>query len=79
MNVLLTGASGFVGSNIAKVLTDRHGDAVIDTRTDMTDADAVATHMRSAVSTSERLGTPLLSVAEILEAFRIERSTGALA
>jgi len=48
MKVLLTGASGFVGSNIAKVLTDRHGDEVIDTRTDMTDARAVAAHVRQA-------------------------------
>lgn len=46
MKVLLTGASGFVGSNIAKVLSDRHGDVVIDTRTDMTDASAVAAHVQ---------------------------------
>lgn len=48
MKLLLTGASGFVGSNIAKVLTDHHGDAVIDTRTDMTDARAVAAHVQQA-------------------------------
>ena len=29
MKTVLTGASGFVGSNIAKVLTDRHGDEVV--------------------------------------------------
>jgi len=29
MKTVLTGASGFVGSTIAKVLTDRHGDEVV--------------------------------------------------
>ena len=29
MRTIVTGASGFVGSNIAKVLEDRHGDTVI--------------------------------------------------
>lgn len=41
MKTLLTGASGFVGSNIAKVLTDRHGDEVVSERVDMTDRRAV--------------------------------------
>lgn len=45
MKTLLTGASGFVGSNIHKVLTDRHGDEVVSTRVDMTDRDAVLAHI----------------------------------
>jgi dTDP-4-dehydrorhamnose reductase len=45
MRTIVTGASGFVGSNIAKVLTDRHGDTVIDERIDMTDRDAVMAHV----------------------------------
>ena len=45
MRTLLTGASGFVGSNIAKVLTDRHGDEVVSERVDMTDRDAVRAHV----------------------------------
>ena len=45
MRILLTGASGFVGSNIAKVMTDRYGDEVISKRVDMTDAAAVAAHV----------------------------------
>lgn len=48
MRVILTGASGFVGSNIAKVLTDRHGDDVVDRRVDMTDRSAVAAHVAGA-------------------------------
>ena len=48
MRVILTGASGFVGSNIAKVLTDRHSDEIIDRRVDMTDAAAVADHVATA-------------------------------
>lgn len=45
MKTLLTGASGFVGSNIAKVLVDRHGDEVISERVDMTDRNAVMDHV----------------------------------
>ena len=48
MRTVLTGASGFVGSNIDKVLTDRHGDTVISERVDMTDRDAVFAHVRSS-------------------------------
>lgn len=48
MRTVLTGASGFVGSNIDKVLTDRHGDTVIGDRIDMTDRDAVLAHVRSS-------------------------------
>jgi dTDP-4-dehydrorhamnose reductase len=48
MRTLLTGASGFVGSNIAKVLIDRYGDTVIDTRVDMTDRTAVFEHVGAA-------------------------------
>lgn len=48
MRTLLTGASGFVGSNIAKVLVDRHEDVVIDTRVDMTDRAAVLDHVAQA-------------------------------
>jgi hypothetical protein len=33
----------------------------------------------SAAATSDRLGTPLLSIDEILQAFRTERTTGTLA
>jgi dTDP-4-dehydrorhamnose reductase len=45
MKVVVTGASGFVGSNIAKVLEDRHGDAVIGDRVDMTDHAAARAHV----------------------------------
>lgn len=48
MRVIVTGASGFVGSNIAKVLRDRHGDHVIDDRVDMTDPAAVTDHVTSS-------------------------------
>ncbi len=48
MRVIVTGATGFVGSNIAKVLTDRHGDDVVADRVDMTDRAAVAAHVRRA-------------------------------
>ena len=41
----MTGASGFVGSNIAKVFADRHGDTVIDDRVDMTQREAVLAHV----------------------------------
>ena len=45
MRTIVTGASGFVGSNIAKVLADRHGDTVIGDRVDMTDRAAVRGHV----------------------------------
>ena len=45
MRTIVTGASGFVGSNIAKVLEDRHGDIVIGERIDMTDREAVRAHV----------------------------------
>ena len=45
MKVIVTGASGFVGSNIVKVLTDRYDDEVVTDRVDMTDAAAVAAHV----------------------------------
>lgn len=48
MKTLLTGASGFVGSNIAKVLTDRHGDEVVSKRIDMTDRSAVLGHVEQS-------------------------------
>lgn len=48
MRIIVTGASGFVGSNIAKVLTDRHRDVVIDTRIDMVDPNAVRRHVDKA-------------------------------
>jgi len=48
MRTVLTGASGFVGSNIDKVLVDRHGDVVLSERVDMTDRDAVFAHVRSS-------------------------------
>lgn len=48
MRVILTGASGFVGSNIAKVLSDRYGDEIIDHRVDMTDRHAVAEQVATA-------------------------------
>lgn len=48
MQTILTGASGFVGSNIDKVLTDRYGDTVITTRVDMTDRDAVLEYVQSS-------------------------------
>ena len=46
--MVLTGASGFVGSNIAKVLSDVHGDDVITDRVDLFDADAIGRHVASA-------------------------------
>src|SRR5690242_16701972 len=45
MRTIVTGASGFVGSNIAKVFEDRHGDTVIGDRVDMTDRNAVRAHV----------------------------------
>jgi len=45
MRTIVTGASGFVGSNIAKVLEERHGDTVIGDRVDMTDRAAVRAHV----------------------------------
>jgi dTDP-4-dehydrorhamnose reductase len=48
MRVLLTGASGFVGSNIAKVLTDCYHDDVVAERIDMTDRAAVDAHVGSS-------------------------------
>ncbi len=48
MKIIVTGGSGFVGSNIVKVLEDHHGDEVVSTRVDMTDADAVAAHVASS-------------------------------
>ncbi len=48
MRIVLTGATGFVGSNIGKVLTDRHDDEVIGERVDMTDRQAVASYVASA-------------------------------
>jgi dTDP-4-dehydrorhamnose reductase len=45
MHAIITGASGFVGSNIAKVFTDHHGDTVATERVDMTDGDAVASYV----------------------------------
>lgn len=45
MRVTLTGASGFVGCNIAKVLADRHGDDVFAERIDMTDRNEVVAHL----------------------------------
>lgn len=47
MRTIVTGASGFVGSNIAKVLKERHGDAVLGNRVDMTDRAAVRAHVES--------------------------------
>ena len=47
MRIILTGATGFVGSNIAKVL-ERHGDTVVADRVDMTDRDAVMSHVSSS-------------------------------
>ncbi len=45
MRTIVTGASGFVGSNIAKVMTDRYGDEVIARRVDMTDRSAVTRYV----------------------------------
>jgi dTDP-4-dehydrorhamnose reductase len=45
VRISLTGASGFVGCNIAKVLADRHGDDVFAERIDMTDRAAVEHHV----------------------------------
>ncbi len=49
MRVLVTGASGFVGSNIVKVLVDRHGDEVVTDRVDMIDPTAVGHHVRRSL------------------------------
>lgn len=48
MRLLVTGASGFVGSNIAKVCRDLHGDEVIDERVDLGDSAALANHVESS-------------------------------
>ncbi|MEM7339319.1 MAG: sugar nucleotide-binding protein [Actinomycetota bacterium] len=45
MRVLITGASGFVGSNIAAVCRELYGDEVITGRVDMIDPGAVAAHV----------------------------------
>jgi dTDP-4-dehydrorhamnose reductase len=45
VKIIVSGASGFVGCNIAKVLADRHGDDVIADRVDMTDRAAVDHHV----------------------------------
>lgn len=47
MHTIVTGASGFVGSNIAKVLTDQHGDTVGTERVDMIDGDAVRSYVNT--------------------------------
>ncbi|MEM9042488.1 MAG: sugar nucleotide-binding protein [Actinomycetota bacterium] len=49
MRVVVTGASGFVGSNIAHVMRERHGDEVDDTRVDMTNRSAVRQHVDETV------------------------------
>lgn len=46
MRITVTGASGFVGCNIAKVMADRHGDDVFAERIEMTDPAEVDTHVR---------------------------------
>jgi dTDP-4-dehydrorhamnose reductase len=51
MRVLLTGASGFVGSNLRHVLADRHGAEVLapgHAELDLTDAAAVHRHLAAA-------------------------------
>lgn len=42
MRIVVTGASGFVGSNIAKVLAELHGDEVVADRVDLFDTEAIA-------------------------------------
>jgi dTDP-4-dehydrorhamnose reductase len=48
MRTIVTGASGFVGSNIAKVFEDRHGDIVIGDRVEMTDRATVRDHVETS-------------------------------
>ncbi len=45
MRTIVTGGTGFVGSNIVKVLQDHHDDEVIAERVDMTDSAAVAAYV----------------------------------
>ncbi len=45
MRIILTGAGGFVGCNIAKVMTDRHGDDVYAERVDMTNRTEIQAHI----------------------------------
>lgn len=47
MRLLVTGASGFVGSNIAKACEDIHGDTVISDRVDLLDAGALVDHVEA--------------------------------
>jgi dTDP-4-dehydrorhamnose reductase len=47
MHAIVTGASGFVGSNIAKVFTDQNRDTVASERVDMTNAQAVAAYVET--------------------------------
>lgn len=45
MRITVTGASGFVGCNIAKVMADHHGDDVFAERIEMTDPAEVDAHV----------------------------------
>ena len=45
MRVVVTGASGFVGSNVARLCRDYYGDDVIDTRVDLNDTAAIRAHV----------------------------------
>jgi dTDP-4-dehydrorhamnose reductase len=45
MKIVVTGASGFVGSNIVKVLEGLYGDQVVGDRVDLLDPDAMRAHV----------------------------------
>ncbi|MEM8925611.1 MAG: sugar nucleotide-binding protein [Actinomycetota bacterium] len=48
MRLLITGASGFVGSNIVEACRRLHGDELVTDRVDLLDTDAIRTHVEAS-------------------------------